>query len=133
VKDEIDYSELIPEDLLEEIRRYEREEKSKEKVQFPSSRDIVEAMKAASLVSKGGIHPDEFPEVVANMLREKGFDTRFVSAKRVWKVYENLVERGIIPECFRCSSEEEGISWRVKIPLSFKTAEFFDEPACSTG
>jgi len=108
VKDEIDYSELIPEDLLEDIRRYEREERSKEKVKFPSSRDIVEAVKTASLVSKGGIHPDEFPEVVVNMLREKGFDTRFVSAKRVWKVYENLVERGIIQDVLGVVQRKRG-------------------------
>lgn len=97
---EIDYSEYVPEDLLEEIKEYEKENKRRGKKVFPSSRDIVETVKEASLMARG-IHPDEFPDIVLNLLREKGFDTRYVTVKRIWRVYENLVRRGVIPDTLR--------------------------------
>ncbi len=94
---EKDYSEYVPEDVLEEIREYEEESTVKKKKPFPSSRDIVEAVKEAALIARG-IHPNEFPDLVLRILEEKGFDTRFVTIKRIWRTYENLVRRGIIPD-----------------------------------
>jgi hypothetical protein len=95
--EEKDYSEYIPEDVLEEIREYEEEGTVRKKKPFPSSRDIVEAVKEAALIARG-IHPDEFPDLVLRILEEKGFDTRFVTVKRIWRTYENLVRRGVIPD-----------------------------------
>ncbi len=95
--EEIDYSQYIPEDLLEEIKEYERETRRKGKKKYPSSRDIVETVKEAALMARG-IHPDEFPDLVIQLLQEKGFDTSYVTVKRIWRVYENLVRRGVIPD-----------------------------------
>lgn len=99
MKEEPDYSEFIPKDLIDEMEMYQKENKSKEKPRFPSSRDIVEAVKNASMLAKG-LHPEEFPEIVIKLLKENGLDTRFVTVKRIWRVYQNLVERGIIPDVF---------------------------------
>ena len=98
--EEIDYSEYLPEDLLQEIMEYEEENKRRGKRVFPSSRDIVEAVKEAALMARG-IHPDEFPDLVLKILKEQGFDTRYVTVKRIWRVYENLVRRGVIPDTLR--------------------------------
>ncbi len=97
--DEIDYSEYIPEDLLEEIKRYEEEIRSgrRKKRNYPSSRDIVETVREAALSARG-IHPDEFPDIVLQLLREKGFDTSYVTVKRIWRVYEKLIRMGVIPD-----------------------------------
>jgi hypothetical protein len=92
-----DYSEYVPEDVLEEIREYGGRGTAKRKKPFPSSRDIVEAVKEAALIARG-IHPDEFPDLVFRILEERGFDTRFVTIKRIWRTYENLVRRGVIPD-----------------------------------
>ncbi|ABN69659.1 hypothetical protein Smar_0552 [Staphylothermus marinus F1] len=95
--EEIDYSEYIPEDLLEEIMEYEKENKRRNKKIYPSSRDIVETVKEAAIMARG-VHPDEFPDIVLRLLKEKGFDTRYVTVKRIWRVYENLVRKGVIPD-----------------------------------
>lgn len=95
--EEIDYSQYVPKDLLEEIKEYEKETRRKVKRKYPSSRDIVETVKEAALMARG-IHPDEFPDIVIQLLKEKGFDTSYVTVKRIWRVYENLVRRGVIPD-----------------------------------
>jgi len=96
VEKDIDYSRFIPEDVLEDILMIEKERASKgKKEKYPSSRDIVGAVvKAVSYAH--GIHPDDFPDLVYSILNEQGFSTRFVTVKRIWRTYENLVRRGII-------------------------------------
>ncbi len=94
-----DYSEFVPEDVLEEVLEAEGRERGKGgrggRARFPSSRDIVEAVIEAA-GRAAGIHPDDFPDLVYSVLREKGFDTRFVTVRRIWRVYESLVLRGRI-------------------------------------
>ncbi len=99
VGEEIDYSEIVPEDVLEEIKEYEEKTSGgrKTKKKYPSSRDIVEAVKEAALKARG-LHPDEFPDLVYQILEEQGFDTRHVTVKRIWRTYEKLVRTGAIPD-----------------------------------
>ena len=98
VEEEIDYSEIVPEDVLEEIEEYEEKpDKRKTRKKYPSTRNIVEAVKEAALRARG-IHPDEFPDLVYQILGEQGFDTRYVTMKRIWRTYEKLVRTGVIPD-----------------------------------
>ncbi len=95
---EFDYSEFVPEDVLEEVLEAEHGgRRRKGKLRLPSSRDIVEAVRDAALAARG-VHPDEFPDIVYTILEERGFDTRYVTVKRIWRVYESLVARGVIPD-----------------------------------
>jgi predicted transcriptional regulator len=99
MRDEIDYSSYVPEDLLREIEEYEEQYKKtgRRRKNYPSSRDIVEAVREAALKSRG-IHPDDFPRIVIETLKDKGFDTELVTVKRVWRIYEKLVRTGVIPD-----------------------------------
>ncbi len=92
-----DWSNYIPEDVLREIEKEERKERKREKVLLPTSRDIVNAVIAASKRAKA-IHPDEFPWLVIQILKSKGFNTKYVTVKRIWRTYESLVRKGIISD-----------------------------------
>ena len=98
IEEDFDYSLFIPEDVLEDVLMAERESASKgkkSKEKYPSSRDIVDAIvKAVSYAH--GIHPDNFPDLVYSILEDQGFSTKFVTVKRIWRTYENLVRRGVI-------------------------------------
>lgn len=93
---EIDFD-YIPEDVLEEVLKEERKIKRKKKLPYPSSHDIVDAVIEATKMARA-IHPHEFPELVIKILRDKGFDTRHVTVKRIWSSYESLVKRGVIQD-----------------------------------
>lgn len=99
VSDEFyDYSNVIPEDVLREVLESEKRVCSRRrKARYPTSRDIVEAVIRASERARG-LHPSEFPDLVYRILEEWGFSTRFVTIKRIWRVYENLVNRGVISD-----------------------------------
>ena len=98
IEEDIDYSRFIPEDVLKDVLMAKRERASKgkkDKEKYPSSRDIVDAVvKAVSYAH--GIHPDDFPDLVYSILEDQGFSTKFVTVKRIWRTYENLVRRGVI-------------------------------------
>lgn len=87
----------IPEDVLKEVLEEEERirNKHRRKSNYPSSRDIVEAIIEATKIAHG-VHPDEFPDIVLDILKDKGFDVRFVTIRRIWSTYENLVRRGVI-------------------------------------
>jgi len=88
----------VPDDVLEEVLQEEEKlrPKHKKKYPYPSSRDIVNAVIEAVRSFSG--HPDEFPDYVIVLLRDKGFDTRHVTIKRIWRTYELLVRKGIISD-----------------------------------
>jgi len=98
IEENFDYSRFIPEDVLKDVLEAERKKTSrgkKDKEKYPSSRDIVDAVvKAVSHAH--GIHPDNFPDLVYSILEDQGFSTKFVTVKRIWRTYENLVRRGVI-------------------------------------
>lgn len=86
----------VPEDVLEEVlKETSRKELKQTKKPYPSARDIVETIIIASAMARS-IHPDEFPQLVIKMLEDKGFDTRHVTVKRIWRTYEKLVREGTI-------------------------------------
>ena len=93
-----DYDKYIPEDLLKEIQEAERKDNHrKSKARYPSSRDIVNAVIEAAHMGRS-MHPNDFPELVITLLQSRGFDTRHVTEKRIWRTYENLVRRGVISD-----------------------------------
>lgn len=88
----------IPEDVLEELKEAMEEVAPKArrrgKSKLPSNRDIAEAVIEAARAWGGS--PDEFPDAVRALLEEWGFNTRFVNDKRIWRIYETLVRRGVM-------------------------------------
>ncbi len=95
--------EEIPEDVLEDLEEVAKEiaeetrSHVKKKAKLPSSRDLAEIVAEAALQARG-IPPEEFPEIVRKLLEERGFNTRFVTDKRIWRTYETLVRKRIIPD-----------------------------------
>jgi len=96
-------SDEIPEDVLEELKEASKEieeeitHKYKKKSKYPSTRDLAEIVaKAAKLYAS--INPEEFPDMVRKMLEDEGYNTKFVTDKRIWRTYETLVRRGVIPD-----------------------------------
>ena len=93
---DIDYSNILPEDVLKEVLEEERRVRGRKKREnLPSTRDIVEAVIQAASLARG-IHPHEFPDLVYRILKEQGFSTKYVTIKRIWRTYESLVIRGVI-------------------------------------
>jgi hypothetical protein len=95
----------IPEDVIEELKEAQKEieaeiksfTRRKKHFRYPTSRDIAEAVREAAL-SLSFIDPDEFPDLVREILKSKGYYTGLVTDKRIWRTYENLVRRGVIPD-----------------------------------
>ncbi|WP_052296968.1 hypothetical protein [Pyrolobus fumarii] len=88
----------VPEDVLREVLEEEKRiyrNRSYKKKPYPTSRDVMEAVREALRVSTR-IHPDEFPDVVLHILESKGFEVRHVTVKRIWRAYETLVRKGVI-------------------------------------
>ena len=98
----IDFDEL-PEDVIEDLRAVasEIEEETRarirRKVKLPSSRDLAEVIAEAALQARG-VPPEEFPNIVIRLLEERGFYTKYINEKRIWRVYESLVRRRVIPD-----------------------------------
>ncbi|MEB3816634.1 MAG: hypothetical protein LRS46_01645 [Desulfurococcales archaeon] len=94
----------IPKDVIEELKEAEREiEKELQrgmrgrKRNYPTARDLAEAVREAALRASG-ISPDEFPSIVLEILESKGFYTGLITEKRIWRTYETLVRRGVMPD-----------------------------------
>ncbi len=94
---EKDWSEYIPEDVLEEIVTEEKKRTRKVKVKYPSSKDVVEAVIEATKMAKT-IHPNDFPSLVLKILENQGYDVKHVTVKRIWRTYEMLVRKGVISD-----------------------------------
>lgn len=93
----------VPDDVLEELREAARELEGRRlgsrrvKRSYPSSRDIVEAVRDAAL-SATTVNPLDFPDMVRERLEARGFYAGLVTDRRIWRVYEDLVRRGVIPD-----------------------------------
>ncbi len=89
----------IPQDVLEDVLRYEeeylRKEMSKGKSQrkFPSNEDVVEAI----LEVTGGIvyssTLENLYDMVKKRLEEKGYETKFVNEKRILRLLSSLAKK----------------------------------------
>ncbi len=93
----IDYSNIVPEEALKEVIEAEKQylKKKKKKQEYPTSREIVEAVIEA-IKRAHGIHPDDFPQLVYDLLENKGYSTRYITIKRIWRIYESLVRKGVV-------------------------------------
>jgi len=67
----------------------------KRKLKYPRNDDIAAAIIDA-LSKNPLLHPSELFEKVVEELEEKKFFTGLVNPKRVWRVYENMVKKGMI-------------------------------------
>lgn len=92
---------MVPEELLREIEEFERSEREKHrksgsKKPFPSNEDVVEAIKEVSggVITRGNI--DELFDAVKKHLEDKGFDTRFLTEGRFWRLVTSMAKKGII-------------------------------------
>jgi hypothetical protein len=92
----------IPEDVIEDLREAVEAEKGvregrRARRKYPSARDIAEAVREAALQARG-LSPQDFPDLVIEILESKGFYTGLVNEKRIWRTYETLVRKGVIPD-----------------------------------
>ncbi len=91
--------EWLPEDMLKEVIEHEKlpkPRKSRKWRPFPTNKDI---MRAIVDVTGGVIYGDTLEnlhEKVVERLKQEGFEVRYVSARRVWRLVEYLVGKGRI-------------------------------------
>jgi len=65
------------------------------KLKYPRNDDIANAI--IRVLSKNPLlHPSDLFEEVIEELKEEKFFTGLVNPRRVWKVYENMVKKGMI-------------------------------------
>ncbi len=74
-----------------------RKKGGKRKRAYPHNEDIAEVI-VEVLSSKPWISPLDFVDEVRKKLEEKGFFTGLVSAKRIWRLYREMVEKGRISD-----------------------------------
>jgi len=92
-----DYADFLPEDVLREVEEAERGLKPRGRRRhrpYPRGSDLAAVVVEAVATFYG--HPDEFPDYVLELLESRGFDTRFVTVKRIWRTYETLVRKGVM-------------------------------------
>ena len=61
---------------------------------YPSNKKVCEAIREA--LSNPLVTPLDLPDKVREKLREKGLEPRLVTARRVWRIYEEMVRRRVI-------------------------------------
>ncbi len=94
-------NEEIPDDVLEELKEISKElekeliRRPRRKIPYPSTRDIARAIIETTKIFQGE-SPDDFPEEVRRYLRNLGYDTRHVTDKRIWRMYEIMARKGVI-------------------------------------
>lgn len=93
-----------PEELVKEVLEQIREDKhGKLNRKRPTRKDL---MKIIAEVLKEDPRPQDFVDMVYELLEARGFNTRFTSVKRIWKVYETMVRKGFIDDvmgvCGKC-------------------------------
>jgi len=67
----------------------------KRKKGYPHNSDIMEIIMEI-LNKEIFIKPEDFYDKVKAKLEEKGFKTSFLTTKRVWRIYEEMVKKKII-------------------------------------
>ncbi len=63
---------------------------------YPRNKDIRQAI--IEVLNEGLIYPQELIEEVKKKLEERGFYAGLVSTKRIWRLYEEMVRKGFIPD-----------------------------------
>ncbi|RLE70152.1 MAG: hypothetical protein DRJ43_02640 [Thermoprotei archaeon] len=62
---------------------------------YPRTSDIRQAI-VETINTNPLVRPIDFCDEVREVLEEKGFCTYLLTAKRIWRVYEEMVKKGII-------------------------------------
>jgi len=62
---------------------------------YPHTSDVMEAIMDV-LADEAYVRPDEFYDKVKAKLEKRGFNTSYMTVKRVWRVYEEMVRKGRI-------------------------------------
>ena len=90
----------VIEDLEESYKELEslRRQSKKKKLRYPSSRDVYETVKETVHSISPELNPVEFPEVVREILKSRGFYTGLITDKRIWRAYRILVAKKSIPD-----------------------------------
>ncbi len=102
VREMVDYLDSVPRDVLEDVLRYEEEflrrefSRGRGKRRFPSNQDIAEAIMQVTggVLFEAGL--PELYELVKKRLEEEGFDTSFVGERRVVRILNSLVKKGVV-------------------------------------
>jgi len=80
------------------------------KKKYPSRKDLMNAIKKA--LGKVILHPHDFPQAVYEVLMEEGFDCSYLTIKRIWKTYEEMVRRGEIYDILDVVVDKRNKSYR---------------------
>ena len=67
----------------------------KRKKGYPHTSDVMEAIMEL-LSDEAYVKPELFYDKVKAKLEDKGFITSYLTVKRVWKIYEEMVKKGKI-------------------------------------
>jgi len=65
----------------------------KSKKPYPHNKDIAQAILRV-MYEKPYVKPIDFINEVKRILEERGYYTGLVSAKRIWKIYEEYARKG---------------------------------------
>lgn len=88
--------EWVPEDVLEEVlREIEPRKRIKANRRRPTRKDLIRVIKRALTFD---VRPQDFVDLVYELLEEEGFETRFTTVKRIWYMYEYMVRKGFISD-----------------------------------
>jgi hypothetical protein len=75
------------------------------KKSYPRNEDVREAIIEA--LSKFFDHPYLFPYAVYEILESKGFNTKYLSYRRIWRLYEEMVKKGRIYDVLNVIEENK--------------------------
>lgn len=64
------------------------------KKKYPRNEDVRQAIIEA--LANYYEHPAYFPDAVYNVLIDKKFNVKYLSYKRIWRLYEEMVRKGKI-------------------------------------
>jgi hypothetical protein len=82
------------------------------KLRYPSSSDVADAVRLV-LYFKPLMDPSSLVGLVKEELRRRGFYAGLVNTRRVWRVYLDLVRRGLLPDLL--DVVERGPDGKVKV------------------
>lgn len=74
---------------------------------YPHTSDIAEAIMEV-LANEVYVKPEQFYDKVRSRLKAKGFKTSYMTVKRVWRVYEEMVRKGRIYDVLGVVEDHKG-------------------------
>lgn len=84
----------VPEDVLREVmKEIERKERKRINKRRPTRKDLMRIIMKALTYDVG---PQDFVDLVYELLEEEGYETKFTTVKRIWATYEQMVRKGFI-------------------------------------